>query len=304
MRSRPLPTLPFVLLATLAACSPAAEPTAGVQKVHGDLQFTEGPADDGKGNVYFTDVAGNRIHRHGADGKFEVFLDPSGHCNGLMFNAAGTLFACEMDGRLIAIDPRTKDVTSLADEYEGKRFNAPNDLVLDKEGGVYFTDPRFRAPEPWPQGKEAVYYRAADGKVTRLVDDLPAPNGVILSIDEQTLYVVPSLQKQMLAYPVQAPGKLGEGRVFCELKQAEGADNGGGDGLTIDVEGSLYITSKLGVQVFDKTGKFRETLVFPEQPANVTFAGEGRKTLFVTARTGVYTLPRDVAGHAFPGKAK
>ena len=120
---------------------------------------------------------------------------------------------------------------SLADGYEGKRFNAPNDLVIDRDGGIYFTDPHFRAPMPLPQGVRAFYYRSPDGKVTRLAEIEAAPNGIILSPDEKTLYVIPSLQAEMLAYPVEGPGKLGQQRVFCTLQQASGKTNGGGDGL-------------------------------------------------------------------------
>src|SRR5438067_2232600 len=117
---------------------------------------------------------------------------------------------------------------------------------------------------PLPQGKTCVYYAAADGKVTRLIDNLPNPNGVILSPDEKTLYVIPSGQAEMMAYPVESPGKLGEGKVFCTLKQPEGR-KGGGDGLTVDSKGNLYITSALGLQVFDPAGKLLGVIKIPEQ---------------------------------------
>ena len=150
------------------------------------------------------------------------------------------LYACAMDGQLKYFDLKTGDQTILSEEYNDVRFNAPNDLVMDKTGGIYFTDPRFRAPDPWPQKTEAVYYRSADGKVTRLIDDRVAPNGVILSPDEKTLYVIPSIEKKMWAYAVEAPGKIGEGRVFCELKQSETNTRSiGGDGLTIDTNGNV-----------------------------------------------------------------
>jgi gluconolactonase len=280
---------------------PGVGPAGEIVKVHGGLMFTEGPASDGQGNLYFTDIPANRIYKSASDGELSVFLEPSGHCNGLMFNSEGALFACEMDGRLIRIDLQTKKITALAATYEDKRFNAPNDLVLDRQGGVYFTDPRFRSPDPWPQGVEAVYYYAPDGKVTRLVDDLKAPNGVILSIDEKTLYVIPSLQEEMWAYPVESPGKLGEGRIFCKLKQPAGATGTGGDGLTIDTKGNLYITSRLGLQVFDPAGKLLGIIEFPEQPSNATFGGPDGKTLFVTARTSLYSVKMEAQGHVFPG---
>lgn len=307
----------FRLLAgcwTLMACAavwiqaaekiPGIGPVSEVVKVQGGFEFTEGPASDGRGNLYFSDIPANRIYQLDSTGKVSVFLEPSNHTNGLMVNRQGKLFACEMDGRIVSIDVPNKQVTTVVATHGDKRFNAPNDLVLDQAGGVYFTDPRFRAPMPWPQEKEAVYYCDAQGKVARLADNLPAPNGVILSVDEKTLYVIPSLQKEMMAYPVQSPGKLGEGKVFCSLKQKEGATGpgGGGDGLTIDSKGNLYITSALGLQVFDPQGKLLGIIEFPEQPANCTFGGKGNKTLFVTARTSLYSVEMEAQGHQFPGK--
>jgi len=283
---------------------PGIGPAADVQKLQTDLQFTEGPTKAPDGTLYFTDIPADRIYQISTDGKLSVFLEPAGHCNGLMIPTAnaGTIYACSMDGRLIAIGRKTKKVTPLAPAYMGQRFNAPNDLVVDKSGGVYFTDPHFRAPEPLPQGTTAVYYRSADGKVTRLLDDLKAPNGVILSPDEKTLYVIPSLQAEMMAYPVEAPGKLGEGKVFCTLKQPEGQSGRGGDGLTVDTKGNLYITSGLGVQVYNPEGKLLGIIEFPEQPANVTFGGPDNKTLYATARTSIYSVKMEATGHQFPGK--
>ncbi|MEX0703513.1 MAG: SMP-30/gluconolactonase/LRE family protein [Planctomycetales bacterium] len=285
---------------------PGVGPAGEVELVQDGFQFLEGPAWDGTGRLYFTDVAGNtlyKIERAAAGSRAAPFLEKQGTLNGLMIDAAGTIFACAMEGRLTSIDPATKRLTVLAGEYEGKRFNAPNDLVIDQAGGVYFTDPHFRAPMPLPQGKTAVYYRNGEGKVSRLIDDLAAPNGVILSPDEKTLYVIPSLQKEMMAYPVESPGKLGEGRVFCTLKQREGetGKGRGGDGLTIDTQGNLYIASQFGLEVFDKEGKALGVIEFPQQPSNATFGGADGKTLYVTARTGLYRVQMEATGHRFPG---
>jgi len=289
-----------------ATNSHAQKPEAGndysgsVKTIRADFQFTEGPAADDHRNLYFTDIPANRIYKMDTDGMIAVFLEPSGHCNGLMLNG-NRLLACEMDGQLKSIDLKTKKVTSLANKYNGKRFNAPNDLVIDKTGGIYFTDPRFRAPNPWPQKVEAVYYRSANGKTTRLVEDLAAPNGVIMSPDEKTLYVVPSMQKQMWAYPITSPGKIGKGRVLCELTQKKAGENRGGDGLTIDTQGNLYITMGMGIEVISPKGKSIAIIEFPQQPANVTFGGKDRKTLYVTARKGLYSKVTNFTGHVFPG---
>lgn len=264
-----------------------------------ELKFTEGPAADTKGNVYFNDIPNNVTYKIDSEGKATVFRKPSGHANGLMVNQKGELVSCEMDGRITATDLKTKKTRVLAAKYEGKRFNAPNDLVIDKQGGVYFTDPLFRAPKPLPQGTMGVYYISPEGKVARVVESLPAPNGVILSPDEKTLYVIPSRSKKMRAYAVKAPGKLGKERVFCELRQKKKGGNSGGDGLTVDVKGNLYITSGLGLQVFTPKGKFLGIIKLPQQPANVTFAGKDNKTLYVTARSGVYTVEMPIRGHQF-----
>jgi gluconolactonase len=274
-------------------------PAGKIDKLHTNFKFTEGPAADRDGNVYFSDIPNERIHKVDADGKLSVVVEKSNRANGLMLNSKGEIVACEMAGQVAAYSADDKKRRVLADKYNGKRFNAPNDLVIDKNDGVYFTDPTFGAPMPLPQGKAAVYYIAPGGDVTRLLDDLPNPNGIILSPDEKTLYVIPSGQADMMAYPIEAPGKIGKGRVFCTLKQRREGEKSGGDGLTIDTKGNLYITSNLGLQVFDSDGKLLGIIAIPEQPANVTFGGKDLKTLYVTARTSLYTVPMEATGHVF-----
>ncbi|MSU77756.1 MAG: SMP-30/gluconolactonase/LRE family protein [Gemmataceae bacterium] len=282
---------------------PGIGPKNKVTKLHGNFKFTEGPAADTKGNVYFTDIPDEKIYKVDLEGKLSVFVEKSNHANGLMFNSKGELVACEMDGQLVAYDVATKKKRTVIDKHDGNRFNAPNDLVIDKNDGIYFTDPSFRAPKPFPQKKLGVYFTAGDGKVTRLIDDLPNPNGVILSPDEKTLYVIPSSQSDMMAYPIESPGKIGKGRVFCTLQQPGGKKgNGGGDGLTVDTKGNLYITSGLGLQVYDPAGKLLGIIAFPEGPANVTFGGAKFDTLYVTARTSLYTVQMEVTGHLFAFK--
>jgi len=301
-----------------APAAPAAEenaaiagigPTGPVTKLHGGFQFTEGPAADRQGNLFFSDIPSNRIHKVDAAGKLSVYIEPSNHTNGLMVNARGELVACEMDGRIVAYAPRASESAAteprvITAEHNGARYNAPNDLVVDRAGGVYFTDPHFRAPMPLPQGKTGVYYVDAAGKVTRLIDDLKAPNGVILSPDEKTLYVIPSQQSEIMAYAVEGPGKIGAGSVLANMKQPEGKTGVGGDGLTIDTAGNLYIATGLGLQVVSPKGEALGIIKLPEGPANVTFAGPENKTLYVTARTGLYTVPMQATGHVFGATSK
>jgi len=308
-------TFSLILLVGWITSSPTSGqdfPGAGkVSKLHGGFKFTEGPAFNDS-HLYFTDIPNNRIMRTDLKGTLETFLENAGNCNGLMFDGKNSLIACRMgrlespvaEAELIAIDVATKQVKSLSSKYDGKRYNACNDLVIDKSGGVYFTDPRYGAPEPWPQVKEAFYYRSSKGEVTKLGDDIAAPNGIILSPDESTLYVVASMQKQVHAYAVKSPGVLTDKRVLFEIKQPTDKENSGGDGLSVDVQGNLYITTDLGVQVVSKDGKLLGIIAFPEQPANCAFGGRDRKTLFATCRTGLYSVEMPIAGHNFSGKVE
>jgi gluconolactonase len=278
-------------------------PAGKIEKVDAKFDFTEGPLwmDD---SLYFSDIPKQRIYRLASDGKPQVFVENSQHANGLFGHANGEIYACQMDGRLAAYSHDGKQERVLAEKFNNLRFNAPNDLVIDRDGGVYFTDPAFRAPIPLPQVKTCVYYLTPSGEVSRLVDDLTNPNGVILSPDEKTLYVIPSGQPEMMAYPIESPGKLGAGHVLCKLTQAEDQRKRGGDGVAMDRQGNLYIASMIGLQVVTPGGKMLGIIRLPEQPSNATFGGKDMKTLFVTARTSVYKIPMQVEGHRFPAGAK
>jgi gluconolactonase len=291
--------LGLLLMATTAAAQdnqpiPGIGPVGEITKLHTGFKFTEGPAADRDGNVYFTDIPTNRILKTDTEGKLSTFLEDSKGCNGLMFDGKGRLIACQGgEGRIIAIDVATKKIDVLAAEYNGKRFNRPNDLVVDRQGGVYFTDPSFAKAEP-AQDKMGVYYVAPGGQATRLIDDLERPNGVILSPDEKTLYVLISGKPGLMAYPVQAPGKIGTGKLLGQVKS-------GGDGLTVDTKGNLYLTqpSLSAIQVITPQGETLGMIKFPEGPSNCTFGGKDMKTLFVTARTSLYTVKTDATGHRF-----
>ncbi len=275
-------------------------PTGPIKKWHTGFKFVEGPVADAKGNVYFSDVQGNKIHKIDADGKLSDFSDQLKGPNGLMFNIKGELVPCEMNGgRLVAFDVDSKKMRVVADTYEGKAFGGPNDLVTDQPGGVYFTD--FRTAKG-KQDKMGVYYVAADGKVTRLVDNLKSPNGIIMSTDERILYVIPSSGPEIYSYDIESPGKIGTGKVFCKLQSAPNKKAPTGDGVAVDTKGNLYFTAGGGIQVFNPKGDHLGTITFPEAPANVDFGGRDFKTLIVTARTSVYSVPMEATGHRFGKK--
>jgi gluconolactonase len=278
------------------AANGRVQPVSEIETVHKGFAFTEGPAWDPRGVLYFSDIPNTTIHRLEAGDKLSNFTTDSKHTNGIMIAADGRMLACQMDGQVVAYSVETGAATVLAGSFEGKRFNAPNDLVIDQQGGIYFTDPLFRAPEPLPQGVQAVYYVTSTGQVTRVTNHIAAPNGIGLSPDGKRLYVIPSQQAEMLVYDVDAPGTLSNGRTLCRVTQPPGMDDTGGDGMTVDVQGNLYITTHLGIEIFAPDGKQLGLVEFPEQPANVTFGGPNRTTMYVTARTGLYRVEMPIAG--------
>jgi gluconolactonase len=289
-----------ITLAILAATAvaPGAEPIPGivsraeVARVQTGFVFTEGPAADAEGNVYFTDVRANKILKLDTRGVLSTFLEESQGANGLGFDARGRLVVAQgLAARIIAIDVATKQITVLADKCDGQPFTRPNDLVVDRQGGVYFTD-----PDP-----KSVYYVAADGRVTRIIDDLPRPNGVLLSPDEATLYVVPSGSPDVLAYPVEAPGRIGSRRVFVRLEQAGTGPSRGGDGLAVDSQGNLYLAAPAvkAIQVVSPAGKTLGLISVPENPSNCDFGGKDLRTLYITAQKSLYAVPTEVKGHRF-----
>ncbi len=274
---------------------PGIGPTGPAVKVQTGFTFTEGPTPDAEGNVYFTDIPNNKILRVDLQGKLSTVLENSEGCNGLKMDPKGRLISCQgKAGKIIAVDVKTGKTETLADSYDGKRFNAPNDLTIDRQGGIYFTDPGFSKDRP--QGKEGVYFLAPNGKVSRLIDDQPRPNGVLLSPDEKTLYVLLSGKAALMAYPIEKPGVLDAGKPL-------GMVGGPGDGMTVDTRGNLYLTqpASKSIQVLSPEGKTLGTIPVPEGPSNCCFGGKDMKTLYVTARTSLYAFPMEAAGHRFVG---
>jgi gluconolactonase len=277
-----------------AADSSIIAPGATLEKLGEGYAFTEGPAVDRDGNVFFSDIPNNRIVKwSAADGKFSDWLKPSGYANGTYFDRSGNLLAAsEQKGELWSIAP-DKKVTVLATNFGGKLFNGPNDLWIRPDGGVYFTDPLYFQPFRDYDSKKMmdgqhVYFLSPDRKtVTRVTTDLTEPNGIIGTPDGKVLYVGDLGGGKCWAYDIQTDGKLANKRLFY---------NSSSDGMTIDDEGNIYITGS-GVEVIDKTGKQIEHIAVPrETTTNVTFGGKDRDLLFITAGGSAYGLKMRVKG--------
>jgi gluconolactonase len=285
--------LVFVAKALVAADT-LIVPSAKLEKLGDGYAFTEGPAVDREGNVFFTDQPNDRIVKWDAATKeFSDWLKPAGRANGTYFDKDGNLLACaDEENQLWSISP-DKKITRLVLNYQDKLLNGPNDLWIRPDGGIYFTDPLYkrnywkRNPAMQQDGQH-VYFLATDRKtVTRVVTDLRQPNGIIGTPDGKTLYVADIGARKTYSYEIQSSGSLTNKQLFCEL---------GSDGMTIDNEGNIYLTGR-GVTVFDKTGKQIEQIPVPEGwTANVTFGGKDRDLLFITASKSVYGLKMRVKG--------
>ncbi len=258
-----------------------------VHKLSGGFRFTEGPAADRQGNVYFSDIPNNRIHVWTLAGKLKTFREDSGGANGLFFDHDGNLIACEGGARRVTCITPGGAVTVLADRYQGKRFNSPNDCWVDPQGGIYFTDPRYGKMEGRELSGFWVFYITPDRKqVIKVIDDLVKPNGIIGTKDGKLLYVADPGANRIYAYDIVGQGRVANRRLFCEK---------GSDGMTLDERGNLYITQDQ-VYVFSPEGEQIRAIRTPERPANVCFGGADRKTLFITARTSLYAVKLDVKG--------
>ena len=262
-------------------------PDGRIEKLAGGFKFTEGPVSDGKGNVLFCDIPNNRIHKWSPDGKVSTFFANSGGANGLYFDKGGNLFVCQMDARKVVSIDKNGKVSVLADNYDGKDLNSPNDLWLDPKGGIYFTDPRYGRRDNLEQDGEHVYYLSADRKkLIRVVDDMVRPNGLIGTRDGKKLYIADHGAGRTYAYRINSDGTLSDKRLFATE---------GSDGMTIDNEGNIYLTTD-AVKVYDSKGNCKEIIDIGERPANVTFGGKDKRTLFITARTSLYSVKMRTKG--------
>lgn len=255
------------------------------------FSFTEGPAVDADGNVYFTDQPNNKIHKWDSEtGKVTVFHDSPERANGMYFNKEGKLLACaDLEGRLISIS-MDGSYEILVENFGGKQLNGPNDLWIAPNGGIYFTDPYYQRPY-WERSEpdieeQRVYNYSPNGEVTIADEDFVKPNGIIGTPDGKYLYVADIGASKTYRYEIKEDGTLTNKTLFAEE---------GSDGMTIDSNGNVYLTNDY-VSVFDKNGNKIANISVPELPSNVCFGGEERDILFITARTSVYKLKMNVKG--------
>ena len=272
--------------------NPVIAEGAGPERISSDFKFTEGPAADKRGNVYFTDQPNNQILKWSPKEGISVFMRPAGRSNGLYFDHEGNLLACADEKNELWRIGKNKKVTVLVSGYRGKRLNGPNDLWVDPKGGIYFTDPFYKR-DYWIHSekdldREGVYYLAPDGKTLSAVSqDFVRPNGIIGTPDGKMLYIADPGARKIYSFTIGADGMLTDRREFAAM---------GSDGMTLDEEGNVYLTGK-GVTVFDASGKQIAHIPIDEPwTANVCFGGKDRRTLFITASKSVFTVKMKVRG--------
>jgi gluconolactonase len=269
--------------------------------VQENFVFTEGPVGTADGGLYFSDIRVSRTYYLDLGGKITLARENTNEANGLALSRDGELLFAE--GTSMRISKRNKDgsITTLTEGRPGAPLMRPNDLIADAKGGIYFTDP---GPRPVVPGRPTyVYYLPAGARVPILVDGgVPRPNGLTLTNDGKTLIVDDTLNPAVFAYDVQGDGTVKNKRVFAQLRDIPPGAESGADGLAIDREDQLYITTVTGLQIFDAKGQYLGTIKFPRQPANVAFAGPNKQTLYVTAREGLYRVRMLAKGPGRLGK--
>ena len=291
----------FLMMVTLTMAqnsqkeSPVIAKGAKLTLLSDKYSFTEGPAVSKNGDVYFTDQPNNKIIKWSADdNSLSVFMDDAGRSNGMYFDKKGNLITCaDLDNQLWLID-KNKKVKVLVKDYNGKLLNGPNDLWIDKKGGMYITDPFYKR-DYWKrsmvseQDGQCVYYLSPDKKkLTRIADHFVTPNGIVGTGDNKYLYVSDIGDRKIYRYDIQSDASL-TNRTLMVGKNS--------DGMTIDNQGNFYISNEKGITVFNSKGEQIEQIPIDEKwTANVCFGGKNLDKLFITASKSVYIIDMKVKG--------
>lgn len=270
------------------------------------FQFTEGPIwIPDRECLLFSDIPANTIYRWNPGGEAEVYRRPSNHANGLTLDNAGNLLACEHTGRRVTLAPFDGEPEPIAEMFEEKRFNSPNDIIVATTDAIYFTDPDYgllgqgEGEEAREMDVMATYRIATNGAVQQIATDFDKPNGLAFTPVETQMFIADSGASVIRRYTVFADGAISsEGEMFVDMRSDARA--GGPDGMKVDEDGRLWTTGPGGIWVIDADGEMVGQMEFDEQPANLAWGGADFSTLYVTARTGLYSIETNVRGVA-PG---
>lgn len=274
-----------------------------IEEVKSGFNGTEGPISYSDGSLLFTETQANKIIQVSPDNKVTTFLENSNGANGLALNSSGDIIAVQtLKPQVGIVYPADKQKTFF-ENFEGTAFQRPNDLVLHKNGGIYFTDsgtrPTKESPNP-PPSHPGLFYITPTKELKRLATDIERPNGIQLSKDEKTLYVANTLGENLLAYDIADDGSVSNRHNFAKLagwKKEDKAWSSGADGLAIDDNDRVYVASNAGIEVFSPKGEALGIFILPKKPQNLAFAGPEKKTLYVVGRGSVYKIPLLAQGY-------
>ncbi|WP_244329261.1 SMP-30/gluconolactonase/LRE family protein [Tolypothrix sp. PCC 7910] len=273
---------------------------AKVEKLAEGLKFTEGPVWHQDGFLLFSDIPGDTIYKWTTDGKLAVFRHPAGNPNGNTFDRQGRLITAQHNRRLVRTEKNGK-ITVLAERYQGKRLNSPNDVVVKSDGSIYFTDPPYglKQEEKEELGFYGIYRWQPNRRLTLLNKEMVRPNGIAFSPDEKKLYVSDSEKLHIKVFNVKPDGTLSPGKVFAELPGPN--EKGIPDGLKVDSKGNIYCSGPEGIWIFSPTGQLLGKIIVPEVVTNLAWGNKDYKTLYITAGKGLYRIPLKIAGEV-PGR--